>query len=185
MHCYSYFSFHPPLPVIFSCCQPNPDYFSALLWNDLVGATVLQVEHDLDLGRDVRTYSFCASEQQQPKRGGGAVTVVFLNTRNDTSIDLAVRISGESVRGGGGGGKSGEQHVYELTSLPGMPTSRSMYLNQKLLSFDVSTGTVPNLAPRIVAMDVSVNVQPLSYGFIVLPDANAKACGGGAIQGIE
>ena len=151
---------------------PNPDYYSALLWRRLVGRKVLEVEGDLQQGRDVRVYAFCTAEGAQPK-GGGAVTVVWLNTQNQTSAALQLRLSEDA------GSVAGERHVWALTSQPGLPTSRAVYLNgDTLLSINSSTGLPVAMPPAILPAGESsvVTVPALSYGFVVLPGAGAGAC---------
>jgi len=147
---------------------PNPDYYTALLWKRLVGNNVLSVQDGLKEGRDVRVYAFCASANQQPE-DGGAVTLVFLNTKNETVVSMNFT-NEETVL-------TSERHVYTLTSFKGLPTSRSVYLNEKiLLSVDSKTGVPVDMPPVILAGNLDIAVAPLSYGFIVLPNANAEAC---------
>ena len=149
---------------------PNPDYYTALLWQRLVGNKVLSVQNGLKKGREVRVYAFCASAKQQPE-GGGAVTMVFLNTKNETVVSMNFT-SEETLLG-----LNSEQHVYTLTSFKGLPTSRSVYLNEKiLLSVDSKTGVPVEMPPVILKENINVVVAPLSYGFIVLPNAKVEAC---------
>ena len=173
---------------------PNPDYYSALLWQRLVGRRVLKVEGGLAPNRDVRVYAFCAADQQQPA-GGGAVTVVWLNTQNETRAALRFEFAKNGGDGGGGGGGGGggsgdsggssggrvggggEQRVWALTSLPGLPTSRAVYLNRDtLLAIDAESGAPVEMPPAIVPAGKEVVVAALSYGFVVLPGAGAEAC---------
>ena len=131
------------------------------------------MDGDLFQGRDVRVYAFCAAGSVQPQ-GGGAVTIVWLNTRNQTGAILQFRSSTES------GVVSGERHVWALTSEPGLPTSRAVYLNgDTLLSVDPETGLPVAMSPAVVPAGKDpgmINVPALSYGFVVLPKAGAKAC---------
>ena len=145
---------------------PNPDYFSALLWQRLVGGKVLAVEGGLAMNRDVRVYAFCASEEQQPE-GGGAVTVVWLNTKNESGATLRFVDFG------------GQRMVWALTSQPGLPTSRAVFLNgDTLLTVNAASGVPVDMPPAIVpAGHDGVVVAALSYGFVVLPGADAEACG--------
>ena len=104
--------------------------------------------------------------RQQGKRQHGRrqCQTSTLNTNNATSATLQFS-------------EKGERQVYALTSLTGLPTSRSMYLNGKtLLSVDPATGTPVDMSPVVVKSGNDVVVPPLSYGFVVLPSAGAVAC---------
>lgn len=146
---------------------PNPDYWSAVLWRKLVGTKVLEVKDGLDMGRTVRSYAFCANQDQGKK---GAVTLVVLNTAK-AAATLRVDL------GGGGGARAQRAVLYMQTSYPGVLTSRDVFLNMKLLQLaDEVTGELPNLAGANVAAGGKLTLPPVSYGFVVLPDAAAPAC---------
>jgi heparanase 1 len=134
---------------------PNPDYFSALLWRQLVGTRVLSVAGGLEDGRECRTYAFCS------RRHAGGVVLVWLNTQAQ-SVELSHNVPGR-------------QESYLLTSAPDQPTSREVYLNGNLLQVDSSTAEVV-LQPRILNKESSVTMPPHSYGFLEMPNAGAGAC---------
>ena len=141
---------------------PNPDFWSTLLWKRLVGGAVLRTDDLLASGRAVRVYAFCAAA------GAGAVTLVVLNTEDEEA-----QLTLEGV-----GGAGGAAEVYWLTSTPGLLTSRDAYLNGELLRLaDETTGALPPLTPRRVTTGPPLSLAPKSYGFVVLPEAGAAACG--------
>ena len=119
------------------------------------------------MGRTVRSYAFCANQDQGKK---GAVTLVVLNTAK-AAATLRVDL------GGGGGARAQRAVLYMQTSYPGVLTSRDVFLNMKLLQLaDEVTGELPNLAGANVAAGGKLTLPPVSYGFVVLPDAAAPAC---------
>jgi hypothetical protein len=64
-----------------------------------------------------------------------------------------------------------------MTSYPGVPTSRDVFLNGKVMKLaDETTGGLPPLPPLKWPASAAVSVPPKSYGFVVLPDAGAGAC---------
>ena len=141
--------------------QPNPDYFSSLLWTRLVGRRVLDVAGGLKEGRTLRLYAFCAASPAP----AGAVTLVFLNTQKGP-VDLEL-----------GPELGGPRQLYVLTSTPGVLISRDILLNEALLAVDGSTGELPSMEPRTVGAEVgALRLPASSYGFIVLPTAAAPAC---------
>ena len=136
---------------------------------------MLATDGDLDAGRAVRAYSFCAAKGQQPE-GGGAVTVVYLNTQNHTAATLrfAERVAPDSSIGGLA---RSERHVYALTSYPHLLTSRAVYLNARtLLDVDRQTAEPVRMDPAVVEAGGDAVIAPASYGFVVFPMAGAPAC---------
>ena len=147
---------------------PNPDYWSSVLWRRLVGTAVLNVENGLDEGRSLRAYAFCAassSPASSPLQSSspGAVTLVVLNSKNDSTATLRFDRS--------------RAEVYALTAWPGVLTSRAVLLNGNALELvDAAAGTLPAMEPQLVGKGAAIQLAPVSYGFIVLPDARAKHC---------
>lgn len=134
---------------------PNPDYFSALLWRQLIGTQVLSVDGGLEDGRECRTYAFCSRQH------AGGVVLVWLNTQAQ-SVELSHNVPGR-------------QESYLLTSAPDQLTAREIYLNGDLLQVDSSTAEVV-MQPRKINEGSSVTMPPHSYGFLEMPSAGAGAC---------
>jgi len=134
---------------------PNPDYYSALLWRNLVGTRVLSVADGLASGRVCRAYAFCSRQH------AGGVVLVWLNTRAE-SVELTHNAAGR-------------QESYLLTSAPDALTGRDIYLNGNRLQVDSTTGKVI-LQPRIFDEHRPLTMPPHSYGFIEMPEAGASAC---------
>ena len=70
-----------------------------------------------------------------------------------------------------------EKEVYLLTSSPGVPTSRDVLLNGKVLRLaDERTGELPSLPPLQIDAGKPIHMAAKSYGFCVLPNAAVPAC---------
>ena len=143
--------------------SPNPDYFTSLLWRRLMGTRVLAVEVG---GGDqlLRAYAHCA-RASAPGFAAGAVSVVLINLDGKNAAD--VDINGLGV---------GAAQLYQLTAAE--LSARTMSLNGSELVV-AADGAPPELAAEII--DVAggrsrVRVAPLSYAFVVLPEAAAAVC---------
>ena len=150
--------------------QPHPDYWSALLFKQVVGTAVLRSTYaspddpaGIDAGWD--SHVWCA------RAGGGAVVVTFTN------------LLGRAVNVTVGGRAAGRRVEYILTStsapVPGdaPPPSlyaNAVYLNGALLTTDAAGGLPAWPLPGRAAEGPAV-VPPWSYGAIVVLDAGA-AC---------
>jgi hypothetical protein len=123
------------------------------------------VAGDRDKGRSTRVYAFCSSAAGAGA-GSGGVTLVVLNT---AAAPVKVSIDPNEL--------PGPAHSYMLTSYPGVPTSRSIFLNGHVMELaNTQTGELPPLDPLVVPQGAEVEVPGGSYGFVVLPQAHAGAC---------
>ena len=82
--------------------------------------------------------------------------------------------------GGGPAGRAlagGPREAYVLTSYPGVPTSRAVFLNGAAVELvDAAAATLPALDPKVLPAGADVEVPAQSYGFVVLPGVGAPAC---------
>ena len=85
--------------------EPNPDYYAALLWRQLMGSGVIGVEPassvpGLPADEHLRSYGSCSRQYGNPTdpTSKGGLTLLFLNLRNDTTqhVDLTLA-SGEML----------------------------------------------------------------------------------------
>jgi heparanase 1 len=122
--------------------RPNPDYYALLLFNRLMGQTVLNVTTDAIPGQDfLRAYAHCAPASVRSQAGD--VTVLLINVNNATAYDIVLEASG----GGGGSWSSLARHEYVM-SAPALD-SQSVALNGVELH-STPDGNVPPLVPRSV-----------------------------------
>ncbi|KAK6965495.1 heparanase [Biomphalaria glabrata] len=141
--------------LISSTIEPNPDFYLTVLFKRLVQGPVLTVLKQPDL---IRVYANCASTVLYPS---GAIVIYFLNLRN-SSVNMTFPQFANLTT-----------DIYLLT--PGDSNGlRSSYvkLNGKIL---VMTGLeLPSLLPRTV--DGAIPLEPYSFGFLVVPNANVSVC---------
>jgi hypothetical protein len=145
---------------------PRPDYWSAVLWRRLIGVRVLDARvGNGPSGADslLRVYAHCA-RSGAPDARPGAVTLVVLNLDRSSAASLVLDAYGDTAE------------VYELSS-PDV-TSAEIRLNGGTLRA-TDDGAPPPLAPSVVhrsAHGLRARFGPATYGFVVLPDASARAC---------
>ncbi|KAL3680598.1 hypothetical protein R1sor_023554 [Riccia sorocarpa] len=158
--------------------NPNPDYYGALLWRQLMGRGVFDV--DVQSGTsDVRAYAHC----QRSNKGG--LTLLILNYSNLTSHNLDVSLLGRSAdpspRNFTGkntfseASASDERLEYHMSAANGSVTGRIVLLNGKPLLVTPS-GEIPTLSPVKVKSTNPISLAPLTYAYVVIPDAYAPAC---------
>ena len=158
---------------------PNPDYYTLLLWSKLMDKRVLQTtaqDHGLT---KLRSYAHCTSKNS-PNYKSGSITMVFINLSNETSLNL-----NEVTVSDGVNLITSEVRVeYVLSSGASISetdertllASRQILLNGKLLEVSTESGSIPQLAGVKVAPKTRMVLQPLTYGFVEFPTANAQMC---------
>ena len=143
--------------------EPLPDYWSSYLYKKLVGSRVLEVEDGIALGRTVRVYAHCTSKRSG--YGVGSLVLIVLNTQlNEVQLVLTNGLEKRSI------------DQYLLT--PGEShnlTSQAVKLNGKLLQL-VDDKFLPKLEPESIIPPDNIKLPPVSFGFYVIPKAEAKAC---------
>ena len=145
--------------------SPHPDYFTALLWKQLVGTAVFEstlAGSDPSVDASVDAHVWCGADAR--------AVVTFFNTNRGgvelqlpTSVPAAPRTEFFLTSGGTG---------YDPAAL----TGDDIYLNGVLLAADSAGALSPPFpfSGRAVTTG-SLELPPLSYGFVVL-DSAAAAC---------
>eukprot|EP00927_Polykrikos_kofoidii_P048021 TRINITY_DN42267_c0_g1_i1.p1 TRINITY_DN42267_c0_g1~~TRINITY_DN42267_c0_g1_i1.p1 ORF type:complete len:556 (+),score=54.07 TRINITY_DN42267_c0_g1_i1:60-1670(+) len=132
--------------------RPNPDFYAALIWTRLMGQKVLLTSATGP--NTLRAYAHCT-------RGvAHAVTLLILNLAHQTIVFTSSFSK-----------YSREEYHFNSTDLD----SRHIYLNGERLSAG-EDGTIPDMKP-VVRTGV-LEIQPLTYAFIVVKGIEAAACGG-------
>ncbi|XP_028753639.1 heparanase-like protein 1 [Neltuma alba] len=172
--------------------SPNPDYYSALLWQRLMGKKVLQASSDSS-SPYLRTYAHCS-------KGREGVTVLLINLSNQTNFILNVQNpvapnnegtkEVKSIRRdnsftyhlkktfswvGTKGSYVTFREEYHLTPKDRDPQSRTVLLNGIPMQL-TSQGDIPNLDPVHKNVHSPIYVAPLSIVFVVYPNFDAPAC---------
>ncbi|KAK7292182.1 hypothetical protein RIF29_07942 [Crotalaria pallida] len=173
---------------------PNPDYYSALLWHQLMGKSVLAASSDV-LSPFLRTYAHCS-------KGRDGITLLLINLSNQTHFILSVH-DFESVSSGKDEdaknihvensffhhlkrtfswvGRKGSdvtsREEYHLTPEDDNLRSQTMMLNGTPLEL-TNDGEIPTMVPVQSNVHSPIYVAPLSIAFIVYPNFDAPACNG-------
>ncbi|CAH1422440.1 unnamed protein product [Lactuca virosa] len=168
---------------------PNPDYYSALLWDRLMGSGVLDVER-VNIPPHLRTYAHCS----KAKRG---ITVLLINLSNQTNFKLDVHnimnmnlhiktsrkkasfVDDLKKTVSWVGLKSTDENLtreeYHLTPQHGDITSKTMLLNGVPLKL-TENGDIPCFKPDFVKVDSKISIAPLSIKFLKFPNFDAPGC---------
>jgi heparanase len=185
--------------------RPSASYWPMLTHKLLMGPKVLGVVNSTEPGRVLRVYAHCARNVAGGAGGGlvpaykpGAAVLLFVNFDNTTSYSL-------TLAAGGGGGVAlapRDEYVFSGSMPAGMPGNDTncvwgsdggggrkpppylpspICLNGALLFMaDGPLGpnsTMPQLVPHSVTdPSAPLVIAPVSYGFVVLPEANVPAC---------
>ncbi|CAL0330605.1 unnamed protein product [Lupinus luteus] len=172
---------------------PNPDYYSALLWHQLMGKSVLAASSDV-FSPYLRTYAHCS-------KGRDGITLLLINLSNQTHFILTVQDS-KSVSGknedaknihvensffyhlkrtfswvGNKGSDVTFREEYHLTPKDDNLRSQTMMLNGIPLEL-TNDGEIPTLTPVQSKVHSPIYIAPLSIAFIVSPNFDAPACSG-------
>lgn len=167
---------------------PNPDYYSALMFHQLMGKGVLDVDSNAPY---LRSYAHCAKER-------AGVTLLLINLSNNTEFRVTVesRSNNFFVKYEGNkhkstfiqgvkrtlswvGSKASDltlsREEYHLTPEDGNIHSRTMMLNGQPLQL-TDVGDFPSFPSVLVDVNSAITVPPLSIKFIVFPNLNAPGC---------
>lgn len=161
---------------------PNPDYYSALLWNRLMGRNVLSTSFSGT--KKIRAYAHCAKNSQ-------GITLLLINLDNTTTVQAKVAFNGAFTLSQKQEIHSNvktiirlqqeskiskmEREEYHLTAKDGDLHSQIMLLNGKILGL-TSKGEIPPLEPVSVNSLEPIIVAPFSIVFAQIPDVILPAC---------
>ncbi|XP_024967541.1 heparanase-like protein 3 isoform X1 [Cynara cardunculus var. scolymus] len=172
--------------------EPNPDYYSALLWHQLMGKTVLAT--NFSGTKKMRSYAHCA------KKSDG-ITLLLINLDTTTTVNVTLTINSllkswghdnhlrqphtrkgiRMVRQDTKTGESAIREEYHLTAKDGNLHSQTMVLNGKELTVN-EAGDIPPLEPLNVSISEPITVTPNSIVFAHIPSLTLNACGNVAME---
>ncbi|XP_059432392.1 heparanase-like protein 3 [Corylus avellana] len=150
--------------------EPNPDYYSALLWHRLMGRKVLSTSFSGT--KKIRAYTHCAKHSK-------GITVLLINLDNSTTIQAKVGFNSSWSFGH----KKNifqllqvyEREEYHITAKDGNLHSQRVLLNGNILSVN-SSGEIPPLEPLYANSSNPIKVDPFSIVFAHIPDLVLPAC---------
>ncbi|GER37078.1 glucuronidase 3 [Striga asiatica] len=144
---------------------PNPDYYSALLWDRLMGSRVLLTSYKGS--RDLRAYAHCA------KKSDGII-ILLINLSGSTIVKTKVDLQAYGLKE-----YSYRELVYReeyhLSPMDGDLQSRTVLLNGRPL-FVSPSGAIPALRPKKVAGSKPITVNPNTIVFVHIPHLIIPAC---------
>jgi len=134
--------------------EPNPDYWTALLWTRLMSSKVLSIQSSD--ANTLRSYAHCTKDVK------GAVTLALINLSTE---EISVNLDGLTSFSG-----KQEQYMLTATDLRGSEID----LNGKKLELD-SSGDIPSINPAKITSK-TITLGALSYGYFVLLDSGLSVC---------
>ncbi|KAG0480035.1 hypothetical protein HPP92_010893 [Vanilla planifolia] len=158
--------------------EPNPDYYSALLWHRLMGQKVLST--NFNGTKKIRAYANCARESK-------GITLLLLNLDSNTTalvrlgtkttkLEVLTKARLRSNFGTQANSEAGEiREEYHLTAKNGNLHSQVMLLNGQVLEVSPQ-GDIPALKPSVVDYSQPIQVTPLSIVFAHIPYLTMPAC---------
>ena len=158
--------------------QPQPDYYSLLLWSRIMSPLVLDVSPDATTP-ELRAYAHCT--QPSAAFPSGAVTIVLINLSNNSAVQVLPAFDGAVPSRKATAGMRSD-YIFTSAGGPdvlGQLSSHQVLLNGKLLQADEEHG-IPPLNPIVSPADAPLLLPSLSYAFSVYHDAAAAACSGKA-----
>ncbi|KAJ7531531.1 hypothetical protein O6H91_14G047700 [Diphasiastrum complanatum] len=162
--------------------NPNPDYYSALIWKTLMGKNVLSAS--VNGNNYLRAYAHCSKGDSQ------SISVLLINLSNTTQFSVNLAITATAPldtlvrqfevpmleQKTSGTSKSGAQRLeYHLTAPNGDLHSQTVLLNGVPLQM-TSSGNLPTLNPILVNPSLPISVAPLSIVFVKVPHLPNLAC---------
>nr|XP_043624662.1 heparanase-like protein 3 [Erigeron canadensis] len=162
--------------------EPNPDYYSALLWHRLMGRKVLST--NFNGTKKIRAYAHCAKESN-------GITLLLINLDNKTTVDVSLSLNStwrvhklksshhhhhkaNKSRNSKIGGLNTREE-YHLTAKNRDLHSQVMMLNGKELAVN-SYGEIPPLEPVYLNSSEAISVAPFSIVFAHIPHLTVYAC---------
>ncbi|KAK3131756.1 hypothetical protein QOZ80_6AG0510940 [Eleusine coracana subsp. coracana] len=165
--------------------QPNPDYYSALLWHRLMGTKVLATT--FSGSNKIRAYAHCA-------RNSPGITLLLINLSGNTTTHVSVTSAATTHKQGVKKHSRKTKHVhvpggftgfaeaagsmrneYHLTPKDGNLQSQIMLLNGRALATDAD-GNIPRFEAVKVDAARPITVAPYSIVFSHIPHFSAPAC---------
>ncbi|KAM0904383.1 hypothetical protein ACQ4PT_018082 [Festuca glaucescens] len=162
--------------------EPNPDYYSALLWHRLMGTKVLSTTFNGT--NKIRAYTHCARDSE-------GITLLLINLSGNSTNHIYVTSEGAHEDMHPYGAKKEHRSFrripklseaakltreeYHLTPKDGNLQSQHMLLNGNVLATDANGG-IPKLEPVQVEGTQPITVGPYSIVFAHIPSFYAAAC---------
>lgn len=152
---------------------PLPDYYTALVWTQTMGAVVLNAEPAPTSKSAIRVYAHCTSgtEPSSPKKGSVTLAVVNIG-ESKTVLHVPAHLGSITQKYVLSASDDPAHSLIKSTGLLGT----AVLLNGKVLELN-SDGTVPKLSGTSVGTK-EATIPKTSIAFLVLGDAGHADCMG-------
>jgi len=152
---------------------PNPDFYSAVIWNRIIGTRVLKVELNMIKapgGEKLRGWGFCMQGREGGDQGG--VVLLLINYSEDSEVqvilppqDIAPWAHTERVD-------------YVLGPHKGDLYSKELELNDRLVELEAAGKKIPDIISRGVKVGAGapLRLKNLTVAFITFPRAQYHTC---------
>ncbi|KAL9281179.1 Heparanase-like protein 3 [Arabidopsis thaliana] len=160
---------------------PNPDYYSALIWRQLMGRKALFTTFSGT--KKIRSYTHCARQSK-------GITVLLMNLDNTTTVVAKLELNNsfslrhtkhmKSYKRATSkllGGPNGviQREEYHLTAKDGNLHSQTMLLNGNALQVN-SMGDLPPIEPIHINSTEPITIAPYSIVFVHMRNVVVPAC---------
>eukprot|EP01113_Clastostelium_recurvatum_P027335 TRINITY_DN3294_c0_g1_i1.p1 TRINITY_DN3294_c0_g1~~TRINITY_DN3294_c0_g1_i1.p1 ORF type:complete len:350 (-),score=14.67 TRINITY_DN3294_c0_g1_i1:181-1230(-) len=133
--------------------DPNPDFFTALLWKSTMGTKVLKITPDPS-ALDVRVYAHCSAIDKS------GITLAVINLNNVTTYNMNVR-----------GFSNTKRHEYRVSS-PALE-SNQYFINSRAMKAEID-GTITPWTP--IDADGPLTIRAHEILFASFYDVGKSAC---------
>jgi hypothetical protein len=164
---------------------PHPDYFTSILFKQLVGTSVFSTTATTSAPGSSNASFYVWSSTGGPE-GLGGVTMIFTNpTGNDFTVTLngATGLHIDFIMTSTSAAyfnhidrvKSGKLLRDEVLAPPETLAADEVYLNGALMSVDAN-GNLPSYPISGQESNNPITLPPYSYGFITFPNIQVSGC---------
>jgi heparanase len=164
---------------------PHPDYFTSLLFKQLVGTSVFTTTASTTAPGSANASFYVWSSTDGPE-GLGGLTMLFANpTGNDYTvtvnggsdlhIDFILTSTSAAYFDHLSRVEAGKLLQDQILAPPASLAADEVYLNGELMTVDAN-GNLPSYPISGVTSTNPITLPPYSYGFITLPNLQANGC---------
>ncbi|KAJ7555965.1 hypothetical protein O6H91_05G063200 [Diphasiastrum complanatum] len=140
--------------------EPNPDYYGAKLWKDLMGENVISA--NVTENPNLRAYAHCA------KNDTGSATLLLINLSNTTDFNVSLILNGST-------GCQEQRLEYHLTAPDENLRSQIILLNGKALDLSPD-GQLPEFIPLVENSSIPISIVHTSIVYVKLLGVSLLAC---------
>ena len=135
----------------------HPDYYTTVLFKQLLGYGALKVENNLQKGRTLRVYGFCSKNNN--------VLLMIINTRNEKAQLNVTFHDYKQVK---------NREEYHLTHDGDILNSNYIKINNQTMPDKYTS--FPIFTPVIVSNDNFIQIEPYSFAYVIYDGLTIDPC---------